>query len=235
MGRFAVSMRPRYEKESLKTALSLLGEGQVSLTKVLAVVPHEVDCRNAHDILDALGKRLVPSRDVHLLGGTSTDTLDFTGPRLNHGSKLVLDLTGPERPRPELGDLPDLVAEQAGVVEQRLVSGSTLLLRLRQGEDGAKIVGACLEDPRLERLPLVVALSEDADFDDQESWLWAWFTRFDPATDVRFRRTRLEGCVAVQEGTMGIDATWKEGYPKPLEMPDEIVKRVDERWSSYGF
>ena len=33
---------------------------------------------------------------------------------------------------------------------------------------------------------------------------------------------------------MGIDATWKRGYPAPLDMPDELVRRVDERWSEYG-
>jgi 4-hydroxy-3-polyprenylbenzoate decarboxylase len=29
---------------------------------------------------------------------------------------------------------------------------------------------------------------------------------------------------------MGIDATWKPGYPEPLTMPDEIVRKVDEKW-----
>jgi len=33
---------------------------------------------------------------------------------------------------------------------------------------------------------------------------------------------------------MAIDATFKEGYPAPLEMDPEIVKRVDRRWSEYG-
>jgi hypothetical protein len=29
---------------------------------------------------------------------------------------------------------------------------------------------------------------------------------------------------------MGVDATWKPGYPKVLTMTDEVVKRVDEKW-----
>jgi 3-polyprenyl-4-hydroxybenzoate decarboxylase len=32
---------------------------------------------------------------------------------------------------------------------------------------------------------------------------------------------------------MGIDATWKEGYPKPLEMIPEIQERVRHRWKEY--
>jgi 4-hydroxy-3-polyprenylbenzoate decarboxylase len=32
---------------------------------------------------------------------------------------------------------------------------------------------------------------------------------------------------------MGIDATWKQGYPKPLRMTDDVKKRVDKRWEEY--
>jgi len=32
---------------------------------------------------------------------------------------------------------------------------------------------------------------------------------------------------------MGIDATWKPGYQKPLVMDEHIVKKVDERWDHY--
>ena len=37
----------------------------------------------------------------------------------------------------------------------------------------------------------------------------------------------------VYRGTIGIDATWKPGYPAPLEMDESIVKRVDRRWGDY--
>jgi len=30
---------------------------------------------------------------------------------------------------------------------------------------------------------------------------------------------------------MGIDATWKEGYQKPLRMDERVVKLVDEKWN----
>src|SRR4029078_6435965 len=78
---FTVSMHARSEKESLKTAFSRLGEGQVALTKVCVVVPAATDCRDARAVLRELGLRFDPRRDVLLLPGTSADTLDFTGPR----------------------------------------------------------------------------------------------------------------------------------------------------------
>ena len=32
---------------------------------------------------------------------------------------------------------------------------------------------------------------------------------------------------------MGIEATWKDGYPKPLEMNEEIIRKVDNNWDLY--
>lgn len=32
---------------------------------------------------------------------------------------------------------------------------------------------------------------------------------------------------------MGIDATWKQGYQKPLSMDERIVKLVDEKWDTF--
>jgi 4-hydroxy-3-polyprenylbenzoate decarboxylase len=32
---------------------------------------------------------------------------------------------------------------------------------------------------------------------------------------------------------MGIDATWKQGYPKPLVMHEGVKKHVEERWEEY--
>jgi 4-hydroxy-3-polyprenylbenzoate decarboxylase len=43
----------------------------------------------------------------------------------------------------------------------------------------------------------------------------------------------LVGAAPVYKGVMGIDATWKEGYPKALTMPDEVQKKVDRRWNEY--
>ncbi|MEM7246590.1 MAG: UbiD family decarboxylase [Acidobacteriota bacterium] len=231
---FAVSMRTRYEKESLKTAFSLLGEGQVSLTKILMVAPHDVDCRDPFALFRALGRRFDPRRDLHVFGGTSADTLDFTGPKLNRGSKMVLDLTGPERPeRPPLR-LPDLATETKGVLEQRLVEDAVLLLRLAGDVEPRAQLRELLERRDLGDVPLIVGLSDDLDLDDRESWLWGWFTRFDPASDLIVASARLDGPIARVEGPLAIDATWKQGYPEPLVMPEEIVDRVDRRWSEYG-
>lgn len=65
--------------------------------------------------------------------------------------------------------------------------------------------------------------------------IWGIFTRFDAARDVLFTRSALNNITPMHEGIMGIDATWKPGYPNPCVMSDEIIKRVDSRWKEIGF
>jgi 4-hydroxy-3-polyprenylbenzoate decarboxylase len=41
------------------------------------------------------------------------------------------------------------------------------------------------------------------------------------------------GARPVYGGRIGIDATWKQGYPLPLSMSEDIVRLVDRRWNEY--
>jgi 4-hydroxy-3-polyprenylbenzoate decarboxylase len=68
---------------------------------------------------------------------------------------------------------------------------------------------------------------------DEENLLWGIFTRFDCARDIVFTSVKLIGASPVYRGVLGIDATFKSGYPLPVEMDSEVVKKVDERWSQY--
>ncbi len=69
--------------------------------------------------------------------------------------------------------------------------------------------------------------------DDDVDLLWGIFTRFDPARDVRFTRSAIRGIKPIYEGVMGIDATFKKGYPEALSMDEAIIERVNKRWDSY--
>jgi len=41
------------------------------------------------------------------------------------------------------------------------------------------------------------------------------------------------GISPIYKGCLGIDATWKSGYPAPLVMAEAVAKKVEERWDSY--
>ena len=79
----------------------------------------------------------------------------------------------------------------------------------------------------------VVAVSPDVNLSDEENLLWGIFTRFDPARDMLFQEQSFLGARPVYRGRIAIDATWKAGYPLPLEMEESIRRKVDSRWGEY--
>jgi 4-hydroxy-3-polyprenylbenzoate decarboxylase len=101
-----------------------------------------------------------------------------------------------------------------------------------QPRDALAAVMRTLPDSTLPRI--VAAVSPDVPLDDRRLLMWGIFTRFDPARDVFFERTELHGAWPVHRGRMAIDATFKQGYPEPLEMDPDVVKKVDRRWREYG-
>ena len=229
-----VSVDPRYAREPIKTALGLLGEGQLSLTKTLILVGPDVNPRDRSQVLQAIRRNFDAEQDFHLLARTAADTLDFTGESLHKGSKMILDATASNgtNGEPTAVALPaNLSSIASGVVKHRLV-GKTLLVVQTDG-NGRDVVDKLVDSPLLGGVKLVAAVSSDVDIDDDENLLWGIFTRFDAVRDVTFSKQEFRGIAPVYSGVLGIDATWKTGYQAPLVMDPDVVKKVDSKWSKY--
>ncbi len=112
-----------------------------------------------------------------------------------------------------------------------MVEGTLLLVKVKG--NGSAVIKKLLKNPELQEIKIAAAVSFDVDINDQESYIWGVFTRFDCERDINFTEQKLIGISPVYNGMMGIDATWKTGYPDPLSMPEEIIKKVNERWESY--
>jgi 4-hydroxy-3-polyprenylbenzoate decarboxylase len=267
-----VAVRQRYRKEGVKAALSLLGQGQLALTKVAIVVDPDVAVDDWDAVLAAFRRHWSAADDVILLPGVPQDTLDFTSFTMNLGSKLLLDCTreaggisGDEPPGAETGDagLRDLPGggaapfvapdEQDPRVESWAAYGAEgsgpgptrsheagrapfLVARVRErdGRTGRAVAETLARSDRLGRVQWVAVVSDDVPLDDRTLLLWGIFTRFDAARDVIFSAMSLEGAWPRYAGRMAIDATWKPGYPNPIEMDPEVVQLVDRRWKEYG-
>ena len=228
------SVSERYAKEGMKAALGLLGTGQMSLTKCLVLVDADVDARDFSAVLRAIRDHFDPSEDFLLLPGVPFDTLDFTSFTLNLGSKMVLDATrnggaAPSR-KTALTDA-QVISLHPKIRSARLVEDALLIVQV-EGE-GRKVVEALVKSPALTSVKLVAAVSDDVDLRDPESFLWGIFTRFDPARDIVFAESELHGAWPVHRGCLGIDATFKKGYPEPVVMDPKIVKLVDSKWHQY--
>lgn len=227
------AVEARYPREALKTSLGLLGQGQMSLTKCIVLVDPEVDVRDFRGVLRAIRDHFHPPEDFILISRATLDTLDFTSSQMHLGSKMILDATGRNRPpaRRAAPRIPDLRDLEPRVLRWALWEETLLAVQVRAG--GREVVERLVQTPELEGVPMVVAVSPDVDVTGRESLIWGIFTRFDPARDIVFERVELRGAWPVYHGRMGIDATWKEGYPKPLEMIPEIQERVRHRWKEY--
>src|SRR5690606_26925389 len=86
----AAVVRESYEREALASAFRILGEGQLTLTKFLMITDQNVPLDKFPTLLETVLERFHPHRDLLIVNETSHDTLDYTGKRLNRGSKAIL-------------------------------------------------------------------------------------------------------------------------------------------------
>jgi 4-hydroxy-3-polyprenylbenzoate decarboxylase len=248
-----VAVEQRYQKEAMKAALGLMGTDQLSLTKCMITVSAGVNVRDFHSVMNEVRENFDPHYDFIMIPKVPLDTLDFTSYKMNLGSKMIIDATKKQRARKEKADehrAPELsalrstlLANDRRILDVNLVDGTMLLVKIdspitNNGSQAVpfepsgrrQLLQKLVSLPELSTLRLVALVSPDVDIHSKESYIWGVFTRFDCERDVIFTEQKLVGISPVYSGVMGIDATWKPGYPEPLVMTDEIVKRVDEKW-----
>ena len=226
-----VSLKERHPKEVLKTAFNLLGTGQLSLTKVTVLVREDVSPRSFRALLREIWYRFEPEDRMLLLPIAPLDTLDYTSYRMHVGSKLVIDATGePVTSDPPPAAVSDPAGYDARIARHRLIEG---MLVVQTRSEPRTVLERLIRWEGLGPVRLIVAVSEDVALDEEPSLLWGIFTRFDPARDMLFGEQRFVGARPVYGGRIGIDATWKEGYPVPVEMDPDAVRLVDRRWGEY--
>ncbi len=232
-----VSIEQRYQKEAMKAALGLLGTGQLSLTKCLIAVSENVDVRNFNEVMKAVRDNFDPHFDFIMIPKVPLDTLDFTSFTMNLGSKMIIDATEKKKPKRKVNikKLNEVVKSLSSfdrrIIDARLIEGALLLLKVKK--EGDAVIKKIVKHPELEGISMAATVSFDVDINEQESYIWGVFTRFDCERDVLFTEQKMIGISPIYNGILGIDATWKNGYPDPLVMDDEIIKKVDERWDSY--
>jgi 4-hydroxy-3-polyprenylbenzoate decarboxylase len=225
-----VAVENRFAKEAKKTALGLMGTGQLSLTKAIILVDAGVHPRDRAAVFGALARNFDPAEDFLLLPGVPLDTLDFTSYTMNLGSKMVLDAqTKPGRaPAPPLATIADPRQHASEVTAHRLAWGGMLVVQV--AGEGRGVIERLVGRPEYAAVRLIVAVSADVPLEDDELLLWGIFTRFDCARDIVPAAVETRGAWLECRGPLGIDATWKKGYPEPVENLPEVIANVDAWW-----
>lgn len=240
-----VSVEQRYQKEAMKSALGLMGTDQLSLTKCIVLVSEHVNVRDWPAVLRAIRDNFDPHFDFVMIPKVPLDTLDFTSFKMNLGSKMILDATEKGGPRAEGGEqridgeerekiervLQRLPREFAAIQEARVYEDALLVAKVES--QGRGIVEQLVRMPELRSLKIIATVSADVDLSRQESYLWGVFTRFDCERDATFSEQTLLGISPIYRGVLGLDATWKPGYPAPLVMNEDVREKVKRRWEEY--
>jgi len=227
----AAVVRESYRREAIGSAFRILGEGQLTLTKFLIVTDQSLDLSKFDRLLETVLERFDPATDLFIINHTSHDTLDYTGDRLNHGSKAVLLGVGePVRQLPATytgGELPGIRSVKPYCRGCLVISGPSYQ---EDPELPARVVEQ--HSDRLAEWPLVILADDASVAEDQTAFLWTVFTRFNPAADM-YAKSRLLRHHVGYELPIVIDARMKPGYPDELIPREDIVELVDRRWKEY--
>ena len=226
----AAVVRERYSREALVSAFRILGEGQLSLTKFLLLTDMPQDLRDFRKLFEHVLARFRPESDLFIFSNVSMDTLDYTSGTVNRGSKAVM-----------LG-LGDAVRELPNVFRDALPSGVTRAEVFCPGclvVEGARFAEDPEQAARLAReeafaeWPLVVLHDDAGVAHSTPDFLWATWTRFEPAADIHAAAESVRRHHISYTAPLVIDARMKPGYPDELIVRPDIAELVTRRWREY--
>lgn len=226
----AAVVKERYGREALSAGFRILGEGQLSLTKFLLLTDHPQDLRDFKSLFEHILARVEWNRDLFIFSQTAFDTLDYASGKINHGSKAILMGTGDAKR--ELvhefdGELP------IGVNAAKPFCGGCLVVKGTAYDNDKDLAQRIAQSKAFDDWQVVVIHDDIAYADSVEKFLWATWTRFNPATDIFAKEVTVKNNHIGYEAPIVIDARMKPWYPGVVEVRDDIERLVDQRWSEY--
>jgi 3-polyprenyl-4-hydroxybenzoate decarboxylase len=227
----AAVVHERYERESLQSAFRILGEGQLALTKFLLLLDTSIDLTDFRRVLEAVLARADFSKDLFIFSNTAMDTLDYSGPKVNHGSKGVLLGCGePKRdlPREYRGTPPTSVRKVCPFC------AGCLVVEVESFDSNRKLAAEISTHASFGEWPLIAVVDDlEATLSSTSAFLWTVFTRFEPAADVYAAGTNVHRHHLSYTPPIVIDARFKPWYPAVVECDVDTQRLVDRRWREY--
>jgi UbiD family decarboxylase len=226
----AAVVRERYGREALSAGFRILGEGQLALTKFLLLTDKPQDLRDFKSVFEHILARAEWQKDLFVFSQTAFDTLDYASGKINHGSKAIMMGLGDakrELPAEFSGELP------RGVRRAIPFCKGCLMVEAGPYENEKDLPDRLARSGAFEGWQVIVILDDASLALSSEKFLWATWTRFDPATDLYSADTTLANNHISYTAPIVIDSRMKPWFPKEVEPRDDIVKLVDSRWGEY--
>ncbi len=226
----AARVMDRYPREAFASGLRILGEGQLSLTKFLIVTDGDLDVSDFPRLWRHVLERINWQTDLFVFANVSQDTLDYTGPSVNKGSKAMMLGLGREPIRTLAaefhGELPQ------GVTRAVVFLPGTLVVQGDSFTEEQGLPQRLATSPLLAPWPVVV-LVDDANqaCANLTQFLWTLFTRFEPAADIHGATSTVQRFHVGLKPPIVFDCRMKPWYPHILEVDAATKARVDSRIS----
>lgn len=227
----AARVADRYPREAFACGLRILGEGQLSLTKFLILTDADLDITDFPKLWTHVLERIQWDRDLFVFANVSQDTLDYTGPSVNKGSKAMMMGLGKQKirelPTQFTGDLP------AHCTKLKAYLPGTLILQTDSYEQSPELAERIAKYPALADWPAILLVDncDEATCSVQE-FLWTFFTRFEPAADIHGAATNVSRFHVGLTPPIVFDCRMKPWYTDVLEVDEATKKLVDSRISS---
>lgn len=224
----AARVADRYPREAFASGLRILGEGQLSLTKFLIVTDGDIDVADFKRLWVHVLERVDWQQDLYVFAGVSQDTLDYTGPSVNKGSKAMLMGLGKEArrklPGSFQGDLPQ------GCSRPHVFLPGTLVVEGEPYEKDGELPARLAACDSLGDWPVVLLVDDaQAATVNLQEFLWSFFTRFEPAADMYAGKTETRRFHVGLTPPIVFDCRMKPWYPHVLEVDPETKKKVDNK------
>ena len=228
----AIIVEERYPREAMKFAFRILGEdgGQLALVKFLVVIDRLLDLADFRQVLEHLLSRVRFETDLFIIANLAMDSLDYTGPAINQGSKGILIGVGdPVRdlPRQFSGDLP------VGATGIAPYCAGCLAVQGPSYEEDPDYPRHLVEDPTVAEWPLLFLIDDIRTAERSAPFLWSTFTRFEPAADTYAADVKLIRHHPSFTPPVLLDCRMKPGYPDELITDEETSAKVTRRWAEY--
>jgi UbiD family decarboxylase len=226
----AAKVADRYPREAFGCGLRILGEGQLSLTKFLIVTDGDIDINDFGTLWVHVLERVQWEQDLFVFANVSQDTLDYTGPSVNKGSKALLMGLGKEKkrelPKEFIGALPNSCTRPMDFLP------GTLVVQGCPYTENPSLAKELTERSDLLEWPVIFLVDDSKEAASSvQNFLWTIFTRFEPAADIYARSTSVNRVHVGLYPPVVIDCRMKPWYTDILEVDPATKALVDKKFN----
>ena len=222
----AAQVADRYPREAFASGLRILGEGQLSLSKFLILTDGDIDITDFRKLWVHVLERVQWQQDLFIFANVSQDTLDYTGPSVNKGSKAMLLGLGRDKKR----DLPRQFNSPlpSSCLHPQVFCPGTLVVSGPAYSDAPELAKELAEFTTLSDWPVIFLVDDSrATSASLEDFLWTIFTRFEPAADIHARALFVKRYHVGLQPPVIFDCRMKPWYTKVLEVDTATQEAVD--------